>query len=77
MFDPTKPYKCRDSRPARIIATDLKGDYPLAVVSELTPNEEYVYRVNLNGSACPRYRENDEDLVNISEEEAVTRKDNE
>ncbi len=28
-FDPTKPCRTRDGRPARILATDLKGRYPL------------------------------------------------
>lgn len=42
-FDPTKPVRTRDGRPARIICTDAKkGDYPIiALVTEReSENEE-------------------------------------
>lgn len=63
-FDPTKPVRTRDGRPARIICVDRQNKYPIvALVTEA--GQELVCLFTRAGKNYAIGPESDEDLVNI------------
>lgn len=70
IFDPTKPVRTRDGRPARILATDLKGEDPIAaaVLSLFSGEgaEEVIHEYQEDGRYI-REREHELDLLNVPE----------
>ena len=67
MFDPSKPVQTRGGRPARILATDLAGIFPIAaaVMHNYQSDEwEQVRRFSAYGKADV----GEGDLINIPEE---------
>lgn len=42
-IDWTKPIQTKDGKPARVIATDIDSDYPIAVAFKSSPRMEYVH----------------------------------
>lgn len=64
-FDPTKPVRTRDGRPARIICRDRKGDDPLVVLTVTGHDEETVGYRRSDGTTS--WDAPDWDLVNIPE----------
>jgi len=66
MFDLNKPVQTRDGRPARIILTDLKSDYPiLAIVDHEDSQTPETY--TKEGRWVSDHEENEQDLVNVPE----------
>lgn len=63
-FDPTKPVQFRNGTPARILATDLKGERPLAIAYELN-GEESISRRNADGLFYGDESVSERDLVNV------------
>ena len=66
-FDPTKPVRTRDGKPARIIATDLKSDHPIVAAVKDKNGDEYHYGYTKNGHWIDDSYEGAIDLVNIPE----------
>lgn len=65
-FDPTKPVQTRNGRAARIICTDVKGEWPIiALVTD--GQRETVLSYKKSGSAYDDKREDRSDLVNAPE----------
>lgn len=50
MIDPSKRYQTRDGFPVRILATDIKGRYPIAGVVQLG-DDEYCRQWTVDGKA--------------------------
>lgn len=72
IFDPTKPVRLRNGLPARILATDLQGDYPIICAYIRPDGEECIMRVRANGEASDIFSlARDHDLVNIPESRAI------
>jgi hypothetical protein len=69
MIDFNKPLQTRDGRPVRILATDLKGIYPVAAVVP-SGGEETVQSFTLDGRfyASADSEETEWDLRNVPEE---------
>ena len=65
-FDPTKPVQTHDGRKARILATNINGQFNTVVVVTEPGGEEYVYRCLANGR-FKTTREVPIDLINIPE----------
>ncbi len=68
-FDPTKPVRTRDGRPARIVVTDLKGFYEdtiLALVKSPS-GREYTYTYTADGSYVRDDTISPHDLINVPE----------
>lgn len=70
-FDPTKPVQTRDGLPARILAADLKGRYPIVAVIGEGSNES-VYCFAASGE-YPGSQLGYKDLVNIPEKRIYER----
>lgn len=69
-FDPTKPVRTRDGRPARIICTNRKSDhYPIVALLDAV-GTEYVMVHDLEGRSCTG-RDLASDLVNIPEKVTI------
>jgi len=66
-FDPTKPVQTRDGRKARIIATDIEGEFPIAVAITWKDGDEVVGSRFSDGSYASSRLANPADLVNIPE----------
>ena len=65
-FDPTKPCQTRDGRPARILCTDLVGDYPIvAAVPRQEDGLEILVTTKSDGSYSRGIGGSFHDLVNI------------
>ena len=66
-FDPTKPVRTRDGRPARIVCTDARGTFPVvALVADEDGDEsprEYTLSGHVHSGAAP----NNLDLINAPE----------
>jgi hypothetical protein len=65
-FDPTKPVRTRDGRPARIMCTDAKSLYPIKALVETYPGSETVYSYNAHGRSVASTG-SPHDLVNTPE----------
>lgn len=65
-FDPTKPVKTRDGRPARIVATDARSDYPVVALVEDNHGHEVIRSFTARGQVVD-YGTASHDLVNIPE----------
>ena len=64
-FDPTKPVRTRDGKPARIICTDAKSSYPIVALVMLTnENKESVCFYKEDG-LYNGIKDHEFDLVNI------------
>jgi hypothetical protein len=68
-----KPVRMRDGRPARILATDLKGDRPLAVTYTTGSDSQEWPITLLPDGRYYSYRDSEYDLVNIPEERIIYR----
>lgn len=68
-FDPTKPVRTRDGRPARILAADVKDPDGRAIVAAISRNDskEELYTFQANGRYSLEFT-NPRDLVNIPKE---------
>lgn len=64
-FDPTKPVRTRDGTPARIIATDAKGEYP--IIALVGDDEEDPFTFTAEGRYWTGNEESGQDLVNAPE----------
>lgn len=62
-FDPTKPVQTRDGRPARIICTDRKGEFP--IVALLDYDEVDARAFAANGTVWGDGPDHKNDLINI------------
>lgn len=71
MFDPTLPVQTRGGRPARIIATDAKGLYPIIALIANTDGTERLRRVAETGKDLYAADETPHDLVNVPPPEVV------
>ena len=70
-IDKNKHYKTRDGFPVRILATDVKGAYPVAGLVTLG-DEEYVRRWTAEGKNDARYNvRTNYDLVEVEEGEQL------
>lgn len=66
-FDPTKPVQTRDGRKARILATDIAGDAPIAVAIEIRPGgPEIIGQRDASGFYAGR-KDHPATLVNVPE----------
>ena len=65
-FDPTKPVRTRDGRPARIICTDRRGPFPIVALLKSYGGEE-VRSYDQNGQFADRGPGVANDLLNIPE----------
>lgn len=63
-FDPTKPVKTRAGVPARVIATNAKGDQPIIALVE-EQGEEIPRSFTTDGFFFPTRKESSTDLVNV------------
>lgn len=63
-FDPTKPVQLRRGNPARIVATDAKGRFPILALYEDEGSECPILR-HANGTCS--YKDNPYDLINVPE----------
>lgn len=70
-FDPTKPVQTRDGRPARIIATDAEGTYPIVALIVGRTGTESPHTYMLNGAWHKRSHSGAQDLINIPEKREV------
>lgn len=61
-FDPSKPVMTRDGRPARIICTDRKGEYPILALIDDNDGFEGIAIYFANGKN--RTKDTPNDLVN-------------
>ncbi len=64
-LDLTKPLQLRDGRPCRLLASDLLGDYPIAVAIRFDECDA-ILRVDSNGS-CTSGVECSTDVINVHE----------
>lgn len=70
MLDLNKPVQTRDGRPARILATDAKGRYPIVALITMESGREEAVRLTEYGSVF--YEEDHHlDLVNVSEKRVM------
>lgn len=67
-FDPTKPVRTRDGRPARIICTDRDGEFSIVGLVKGVA-QEYIYTYRKDGTFSSGNV--DVDLVNIPEKVKV------
>lgn len=66
MLDINKPVQTRDGRKARIICSDMKGDYPIVACVEINDKVEEEGSFTENGNfLCSR--EQSSDLINAPE----------
>jgi hypothetical protein len=66
-FDPTKPVRCRDGKPARIICTDRKGPHaPIVALVTFGDEKEIIRSYTAKGAYYSEGTEHPNDLVNIS-----------
>lgn len=68
-FDPTKPVRTRDGRPARIVCSDVKSERGYTVVAVITDDDGYEITdtYQANGYAFSHGQQRDHDLVNVPE----------
>lgn len=71
MFDPTKPVQTRDGRPARILATDFKGNFPIVAAVEFCDGTEIVYSYYDDGTMNRSRLQRGYDLINIPEDQEL------
>lgn len=50
-IDYTQPLQFNNGAKVRLLANDLKGQYPVAVVMESPSGEDYIYRFALDGTS--------------------------
>ncbi len=74
-LDLTKPVQTRDGRPVRILATDLKGEYPIAG-AVLFDNHEQVHTWTAEGVFVAGVTDDNFDLVNVKRVAYVNMYDN-
>ncbi|MCR4297233.1 MAG: hypothetical protein NUV75_00560 [Gallionella sp.] len=48
-FDPSKPYAAKHGRPVRVLASDLRGDWPIAAAHADEEGEEFIVRHRMDG----------------------------
>lgn len=65
-FDPTKPVRTRDGKPARIICTDRVGNYPIIALVQAA-NQEEVLKYKSDGKFSGSDYAHPADLENIRE----------
>lgn len=64
-LDITKPVQTRDGRKVRILATDMKGNYPLVgLVTELSGNE-IIHTYDVDGVFVTLRKGSPHDLINV------------
>ncbi len=69
-FDPTKPVRTRDGKPARILCTDARGDLPIVALVGAPGESEYVQRFTKDGCAY-RNVPLPHDLINVPEKRTL------
>ena len=67
-FDLTQPVRTRDGRPARIICTDVQGDYPILALVTLAAGTEFPQTYLAGGHVAPAPHRHCHDLINIPPE---------